>query len=90
MASKEKIREWELLFYDVWNDVDNDNVKRSTQNKLRELYKLHRDEVLENKVIKNELIRLFKRLCNIVNYPRTFDHDYIDAWIKDKLKKGSK
>ena len=90
MVSKEKIKEWELLFYDVWEDVDNDNCRRSTQNNLRKLNEIHRQTEFENKLLKCELVRLFDRLCSIVDYQRKFDLEYIDNWIKEREDENGK
>ena len=78
------ISEWNRIYHDVWEDVDNDNCRRSTQNNLRRLNEIHRQTEFENKLLKCELVRLFERLCCIVDYPKTFDQDYIENWLKSQ------
>ena len=81
------INEWNRIYHDVWEDVDNDNCRRSTQNNLRKLAEIHRQTELENKLLKCELVRLFDRLCSIVNYDNKFDLEYIDNWLKSQKGK---
>lgn len=78
------INQWNSLYHEVWEDVDNDNCRRSTQNNLRKLNGIYRQTELENKLLKCELVRLFDRLCSIVDYPKTFDQDYIENWLKSQ------
>lgn len=81
------INQWNSLYHEVWEDVDNDNCRRSTQNNLRKLSEIHRQTEFENKLLKCELVRLFERLCNIVDYPEMFDQDYIENWLKSQMRK---
>lgn len=84
------INQWNSLYHEVWEDVDNDNCRRSTQNNLRRLNEIHRQTELENKILKCELVRLFDRLCSIVDYQRKFDLEYIENWIKEQKNENSK
>lgn len=81
------INQWNSLYYEVWEDVDNDDCRRSTQNNLRRLNEVHKQTEFENKLLKCELVRLFERLCSIVDYPKTFDQDYIENWLKSQMRK---
>lgn len=82
------INEWNRIYHEVWEDVDNDNCRRSTQNNLRRLNEIHRKTELENKLLKNELERMFTRLEIIANYSkRHHDQDYINNWLKSQMRK---
>ena len=80
------ISEWNRIYHDVWEDVDNDNCRRLTQNNLRKLAEIHRQTELENKLLKNELLRLFDRLCIYAKYPRRFDMEYLENWLNEQKK----
>ena len=75
---------WNEIYHDVWEDVDYDNCSRTTQNNLKELNKMYHEVKLENKLLKNELLRLFDRLCEKVNYPKKYDMNYLENWLKEQ------
>lgn len=79
------MNKWNETYNKVWNDVDWNNVKRSTQNSLKELNAIYRKTELENKLLRNEILRLFDRLCEIVDYNKKFDMDYLDEWLEEQI-----
>ncbi len=80
----EMMDEWNQIYHDVFDDVNWDNCSRSTQNNLKELNRMYQEVKLENKLLKNEILRLFDRLCEKVNYPKKFDINYLESWLKDQ------
>lgn len=80
----EMLGEWNQIYHDVYEDVNWDNCSRATQNNLKELNKIYRETDLENKLLKNEILRLFDRLCDIVEYTQRFDMNYLENWLKEQ------
>lgn len=80
----EMLGEWNQIYHDVYEDVNWDNCSRATQNNLKELNKIYRETELENKLLKNEILRLFDRLCDIVEYTQRFDMNYLENWLKEQ------
>lgn len=82
----EMLGEWNQIYHDVYEDVNWDNCSRTTQNNLKKLSEIHRETELENKLLKNELLRLFDRLCIYAKYPRRFDMEYLENWLNEQKK----
>ena len=80
----EMIGEWNKIYHDVYEDVNWDNCSRTTQNKLKELNRMYQEVNLENKLLKNELLRLFDRLCIYAKYPKRFGMEYLENWLKEQ------